>query len=176
MPLRQKEDCEYRQTTYHNGNRVQIEEHRRRSWPVRRVEAPPPVEAYTDFVLFPMKSVRSYPQSNSEQVSQSHPALRGRAAEPSSAHVTSAKHASKIRSRPVVLQGSATSTQKLRAESKAPSKSSAGLIPPPTPRPGRLPTPDLSDLDEAAFCDCGEKSHAVKYCTGCGMEIDPWSA
>jgi hypothetical protein len=44
--------------------------------------------------------------------------------------------------------------------------------PPPTPRPGRLPTPDIPDLEERPFCDCCEGSTRFKYCTSCGCGIE----
>jgi hypothetical protein len=38
--------------------------------------------------------------------------------------------------------------------------------PPPTPRLGRRPTPELSDLDEAPFCEC-DQAIVVKCCAAC---------
>ncbi|KAH6870030.1 hypothetical protein BKA58DRAFT_169854 [Alternaria rosae] len=177
MSEQKQEGYGYRQTTYHNGRGVQIEESRRRSWALRKVE--PPVQTYTDFVLYPLDNNHTYPRSSLRQVEQSHPALRGRATglgERHVTHVTSAKHVSKGKSKPVVIHGSAKSNRELPVESKGVSNSSAGPTPPPTPRLGRLPTPELDDLDEAPFCDCGVESHVIKRCTECGLEVDPWSA
>ena len=178
MPERQQQGDQYRQTTYHNGRSVQIEESRRRSWAVRKIDSP--VQAYTDFVLYPIENEHTYPQSRLQQVEQSHPAPRGLATGPGErhvTHVTSAKHVSKGRSLPVVLHGSAKSSQKLPLESKGGLHSCAEPTPPPTPRLGRLPTPDLDEMDEEVpFCDCDGESHVAKRCTECGMEVDPWSA
>ncbi|KAF2497829.1 hypothetical protein BU16DRAFT_326352 [Lophium mytilinum] len=44
--------------------------------------------------------------------------------------------------------------------------------PPPTPKMGRLPTPDIPDLDEKPFCNCCEESSRFKYCTSCGCGIE----
>lgn len=41
--------------------------------------------------------------------------------------------------------------------------------PPPTPLLRRLPSPELSDLDEAPFCECDE-AKVVPYCTLCRKE------
>ena len=178
MPDQKQEEDEYRQTTYHNGRSIQIEESRRRSWAVRKVDSP--VQTYADFVLYPVENERTSPRSSLQQVELPHPAPRGLAAGPGErhvTHVTSAKHTSKGRSLPVVLHGSAKSSQKLPLESKGDLRSSAGPTPPPTPRLGRLPTPDLDEMDEeAAFCDCGGESHVVKRCAHCGLEVDPWWA
>jgi hypothetical protein len=46
------------------------------------------------------------------------------------------------------------------------------LTPPPTPRLGRLPSPELSDLDEAPFCEC-DKIALRSYCNSCKKEFDP---
>lgn len=48
----------------------------------------------------------------------------------------------------------------------------AGPTPPQTPRSGRLPTPELSDLEDAPFCDCGVDAHVIKYCQGCNREVE----
>jgi len=42
---------------------------------------------------------------------------------------------------------------------------------PPTPLLGRLPTPELSDLDEIPFCDCCIDEQVVKRCASCGSEL-----
>jgi hypothetical protein len=44
--------------------------------------------------------------------------------------------------------------------------------PPPTPRLGRLPSPELPDLDEAPFCEC-DKAALMTYCMTCRKEVDP---
>lgn len=42
------------------------------------------------------------------------------------------------------------------------------LSPPPTPKIGRLPTPDLEPLDDAPFCDCCAETGIRNFCTNCG--------
>lgn len=42
------------------------------------------------------------------------------------------------------------------------------LSPPPTPRIGRLPTPDIELLDDTPYCDCCAKGGIRKFCTNCG--------
>ena len=39
------------------------------------------------------------------------------------------------------------------------------MTPPPVPMPPRLPTPDLSDVDEVAFWSCCSYSSSNKYST-----------
>ncbi|ORY11616.1 hypothetical protein BCR34DRAFT_317995 [Clohesyomyces aquaticus] len=46
------------------------------------------------------------------------------------------------------------------------------LTPPPTPKIGRLPTPELPDLDERPFCDCCVEAHVAKYCASCRCKLD----
>jgi len=177
MPDQKQEEDEYRQTTYHNGRSIQIEESRRRSWAVRKFDSP--VQTYADFVLYPVENEHTSQRSRLQQVELPHPAPRGLAAGPGErhvTHVTSAKNVSKGRSKTVVLHGELKSNRELLVESKGALHSSAGPTPPPTPRLGRLPTPDLDELDEAPFCDCGGDSHAVKRCAECVLEVDPWSA
>jgi hypothetical protein len=173
VPLKQKEAHEYRQTTYHRGSSVQIAESRRHPWAVRKVEQP--VQECSDFVLYPEENDHLYAQSGFEEVSsQSHPALRRRAAQPSSAHVTSAKQSIKLGPKPVILHTGRKASQELPLETKVVLHNAADPTPPATPRLARLPTPDFDDLDEAPFCDCGVESHVVERCTECGKEVDRW--
>jgi hypothetical protein len=44
--------------------------------------------------------------------------------------------------------------------------------PPPTPRLRRLPTPELSDLGDAPFCECDEVA-LRRYCNSCRKDMDP---
>lgn len=47
-------------------------------------------------------------------------------------------------------------------------ETSTSLIPPSAPRPRRLATPELSDIeDERQFCGCDCKRNACKCCTSC---------
>lgn len=43
--------------------------------------------------------------------------------------------------------------------------------PPPTPRLGLLPTPELPDLDEAPFCEC-DQAIVVRCCASCKKTVD----
>ncbi|KAI4911525.1 hypothetical protein J4E85_011194 [Alternaria conjuncta] len=80
MPDQKQQEDEYRQTTYHNGRSIQIEESRRRSWAVRKVDSP--VQTYADFVLYPVENERTSPRSKLQQVELPHPAPREVAAGP----------------------------------------------------------------------------------------------
>ncbi|KAG9185727.1 hypothetical protein G6011_07058 [Alternaria panax] len=171
---RQQQIHEYRQIAYRDGGNVQIAESRRPTWADRMVEAS--VQTYTDFVLYPKENKHSHLWGGFEEVSsQPHPARpRGAAGPSSEVHVTSAKHSSKVKLKPVILHAEAKSSQRVPLEGKVAVRSSASPTPPLTPRLGRLSTPELSDLDEAPFCDCGVASHVFKRCTNCNVEIDLW--
>ncbi|KAH8624437.1 hypothetical protein IG631_21176 [Alternaria alternata] len=172
--LKKQDTHEYRQTTYHDGSNVQIAESRRHRWADWKVE--PPVQGYTDFVLYPKGDEDSYSQSSFEQVSsQSHPAPRRKVAEPSSElHVTYAKRSSKVRSKSVILHTEAKSSEGLLWKTKTAMNSFAGPTPPPTPRLSRLSTPEFDDMDEAPFCGCDVEAHVVKRCTKCRKEVGLW--
>lgn len=172
-PEQLQESHVYRQTAYHNGAGFQIEESRRRSGVVRKVESP--TRAYVDFVLYPMNDVPLAPQSRTIQGFRRDPAPRSSPAEHSSkSHVTSAKRASRI-SKPVVIHEVSKSVNAKPDTAKSSYRTSSGPTPPPTPRLARLSTPDFPDLDEAGFCDCGIDAHVVRRCTSCNKEATPWS-
>jgi hypothetical protein len=56
------------------------------------------------------------------------------------------------------------------AEKNLASETWASLTPPPTPRMKRLPTPELSELDETSFCYCDDPTTQV-YCRSCRKQI-----
>jgi hypothetical protein len=158
----------YRQTTYQNVAGLQIEESLRRSGLVRKVESP--ARAYKDFVLFPVNSVPPAPQSQTVKGFRKDPASRSSPAEHSMSHVTSAKRASRNGPKSVVIHNPSKSMEPKSDTTKRSYRPSAGLTPPPTPRLARLLTPDLSDPDEAPFCDCGADAHVIRRCTSCNKE------
>ncbi|KAF2829770.1 hypothetical protein CC86DRAFT_174687 [Ophiobolus disseminans] len=69
----------------------------------------------------------------------------------------------------VVIATSKPVVTSIREKIQAPS-AWARSSPPPTPRLGRLETPELSDLDEAPFCNCGMASNT--YCKSCKQEAN----
>ena len=163
----------YRQTMYHDGASVCIEESRR-SGVARKVE--PSTETFVDFVLYPTSSTESTPRSHPHEALHNHPAPKRRVAGSNSyPHVTSAKHSSRSRAKPAIVHGALGSSELLGIGARSALQSSAGPTPPPTPRLKRLPTPELPGLDEAPFCDCGVGEHIVKRCTVCSKEVDLWS-
>ncbi|KAE8867932.1 hypothetical protein PTNB29_01843 [Pyrenophora teres f. teres] len=162
-----------RQTMYRDGAGFQIAESRRHSGMVRKAGSS--TQAYVDFVLYPSDDLPVSRKSYSGETFHQHPAPRRRAAEPvSGLHVTSAKHLSKARPKPVIVQQAIQSSRTLSDKTKASSQTASDPRPPPTPWLARLPTPELSDLDEALFCDCGAAGHVVNCHTSCGKENDLW--
>lgn len=88
-------------------------------------------------------------------------------------HVTFAKHSHKPKV--VVVASPRMSSKQLPGDDSA-FKGWEEPTPPPTPRLGRLPTPDLSDLEDAPFCGCDSKATIVRYCTSCKKHAEPCSS
>lgn len=171
-PSYHEETRRYRQTMYHDKAGVQIAESRRRGGGARKVESP--TQTYTDFVLYPTDSIKSSSRSHSYDSSRcSAPKVRERESY-SIPHVTSAKHSSKVRPKPAIIQRALEPRRKLSGEEKRSFYFPEEPTPPPTPRLTRLPTPELPDLKEAPFCDCGVGVHVVKRCRICNKEVDLW--
>ena len=167
--LQQRGLYDYRQTTYRSGAGLQIAESRRHSGVVSEVGSS--TQAYADFVLFPTAGISVPFQILSGEALHQRPAPRRRTADPvSELHVTSAKHLAKARPKPVIDQQSSKSSRTLSDRTKTSSDPKRPL----TPRSARLSTPELSDLDEALFCDCGVAGHVVKCCIACGKEFNLW--
>ncbi|XP_014560232.1 hypothetical protein COCVIDRAFT_89753 [Bipolaris victoriae FI3] len=172
IPSHKEEARRYRQTMYHDKAGVQIAESRRRAGGARKVESP--TQTYTDFVLYPMDSINPSSRSRSYDSSRcSAPKVRERESY-STPHVTSAKHSSKARQKPAIIQRALEPRRQLSGEEKRRFYFPEESTPPPTPRSFRLSTPELPDIKEAPFCGCGVRGHIVKYCKSCNKEVDLW--
>lgn len=163
---------DYRQTVYHDKAGVRIAECRRRAGVTHRVESS--TRTYVDFILYPADSTQSSSKAHT------HGSLRRavpdmKPGESSRAHVTHAKHSSRSRPKPTIIQRASEPRRILPNGDKMSFSFSGEPTPPPTPRLSRLPTPELPELKEAPFCDCGIKSHMVKRCRTCRKEVDLWS-
>lgn len=162
---------EYRQTVYHDGTMRHVAESRRHPRTIDKVEAPH--QAYADWVLYPEPDVTAFSYEHLVGSSLCSPII-GRSSQDATLarHVTPPKRLSKAK--PIIVQTS-KSDRSTSTKIQSSYYRSAGPTPPPTPRPSRLPTPDLSDLEEGALCDCGVKAHIVKYCTSCKKQSNSWS-
>lgn len=169
----QAEAHDYRQTIYHDKAGVQIAECRRRARVTRRVE--PSSQTYVDFVLYPADSIQ--PSSKVHTHDSPCRAVPQRKSSESSSkpHVTFAKHSSRIKPKPAIIQQASEPQRILSSGVKTTSSFSGEPTPPPTPRLPRLPTPELPEFRETPFCNCGIRSHVVKRCRTCSKEVDIWS-
>ncbi|USP81050.1 uncharacterized protein yc1106_08324 [Curvularia clavata] len=165
----QAEVHDYRQTMYHDKAGVQIAECRRRAGVTRKVE--PSTQTYVDFILYPESSIDSSSKAHIHDYSRrALPDMK--LGESSKPHVTSAKDSSRSRPKPAIIQRTSESRRMLPSGEKMSSYFSGEPTPPPTPRMLRLPTPELPDLKEAPFCNCGIRGHVVKRCRTCSKEVD----
>ncbi|KAH7561865.1 hypothetical protein BM1_02969 [Bipolaris maydis] len=169
---RQEETCRYRQTIYHDKAGVQIAESRRRAAGARKVDLP--TQTYTDFVLYPTDSIEPSSRSHSYDSSRCSASKFRERESYSTPHVTSAKHSSKARQKPAIIQRALEPRRILSGDEKRQIYLPEESTPPPTPRSTRLSTPELPDLKEVPFCDCGVGGHIVKYCKTCNKEVDRW--
>ncbi|KAF2257350.1 hypothetical protein BU26DRAFT_42352 [Trematosphaeria pertusa] len=154
----------YRQIDYYDGKVLRISESRRRS---HVTSSQPPLPAGQ--IYSPVShgdAVLSSPISTSPGIR--HGASSSERDLGSRRHVTSESRKAKA----IIIQNpiprkvvDVEENPRLRTESPN------MPTPPATPRIERLPTPDLSDLDETPFCDCCIEAHVVKYCASCGEEL-----
>ncbi|KAH8730607.1 hypothetical protein GQ44DRAFT_606427 [Phaeosphaeriaceae sp. PMI808] len=79
---------------------------------------------------------------------------------------------SKTRSAPIIITTPRGISLNNRKDTEA-FQSWLEPTPPPTPHLIRLATPELSDLDEAPFCECDSMAAFVICCTSCKREAGP---
>ncbi|EOA90879.1 uncharacterized protein SETTUDRAFT_158375 [Exserohilum turcica Et28A] len=172
-PLHWEKHHGYRQTMYHDKAGIRIAESRRRSGVAGKVE--PSTQPYVDFVLYPVEHTQ-YSSKNCSQDVSYHAAPKTRAAASySRPHVTSAKHSSINRPEPAIIHAATEQSRTLSGGETTPFQLSGEPTPPPTPRVARLSTPELAELIEAPFCECGVERQIVRCCKTCSKEADLWS-
>lgn len=161
----------YRQVDYHDGKGVQVVESRRRAPVTSKSISAPRVDARSQ--THPKKQAPAY--SRTYQTSSQAPQRRSTSASSLSAqigHVTPRSLPRKSRGQVVIVQGGVSVAVDFGKKDVT-----VGLATPlPTPKIGRLPTPELEDLDERPFCECCVDVRVVKYCAACGCQMDSWKS
>jgi hypothetical protein len=161
---------QYRTAKYHDGQMIRIEESRRCQATVEPVTGNVSVQR-TRQLRRQHNSYHLHQSSHSNGDGE-----KARSTTESSlataGHVTSAHLPSrKLTAKPILIQA-----QPVKEVQKPKISSSFDayeiLTPPPTPRIGRLATPDLPELEAFPFCHCCEERNIVKYCTSCGSEME----
>lgn len=157
----------YRRTDYCDGSSIRIVESRRRP---RKVESTSPVpslhtsSARTSSSSFPSQRVKT------SQPSSCSSSLVGRKSSGPKGHVI--PYSSQPSRAKTVVVHSSFLAKPARSCTTSQKHGADPLTPPPTPRMGRLPTPELDDLDQRPFCDCCIGMGSVKYCASCGQSLD----
>ncbi|KAF2116479.1 hypothetical protein BDV96DRAFT_598386 [Lophiotrema nucula] len=162
----------YRVSQYYDGKAVRVQESRRRP----HVIGYPKQSMSKDFLLFDTESKENTAIDSKSTNESSHSRrspkstsmqLRTRG----ETHVTRVKPcAPRAKAQAVIIHApSPTRTQK--SEALLLIQKTSMPTPPPTPKLGRLSTPELSDLDDAPFCDCCVQEPIVKYCASCGCSL-----
>lgn len=171
----------YREVVYHDGRgRFTTDSHRRprtMSW----VESTPVFHPscgsrLSDQSVLPLRNQTSTLEtSHTAHLSRTVVPLRGQ-------HVTVAKYTPKPRPKVIVEPQKRRSEPKNTSESFQIFNESQGphrqywtevSTPPSTPRPRRLSTPELSDIEDRPFCYCDSQKNVVMYCTSCRRQVDP---
>jgi len=167
---------EYRRVESHDGSIVRVQEYRRHvSSPAGSGQTSGSRNFATDAEGSSMKSAnRSDAHREKPRQAVVEVGAKPRQSE-TDRHVTMiSPRPNRSRGKPVIIQQSPDASKDM---TKAQLKNTGFFqnaipSPPPTPRLGRLPTPDIPELDESPFCDCCDGSSRFKYCTFCGCEID----
>jgi hypothetical protein len=158
----------YRKTEFRVGGVVLIEESRRDhrrtvSSPPRRHELPIMVVSYDNIDDLGHSELHL----NVQPVK-----VKG---DPTEYHVTGlGKPIRRLKQRPVVIHTPVPNRVSSAADLAKDSRKSDNQAPPPTPRIQRLPTPELSDLEESPFCDCCGGEHLTsrhKHSVSCRTNL-----
>jgi hypothetical protein len=164
------------QMVYDDGSGRRIVESRRR---FRRVSGTR-TSAKTARIGYsnpPISNVMPFPSDPWAIEEQKHPTSRAPPKTDLASHVTCAKQLrSPSKSKAVIIVDPSMRTANKACQTKYSLQEHVELTPPPTPRLSRLETPELSDLEDTPFCDCGADAYILKRCTCCGLEISSRAA
>jgi hypothetical protein len=156
----------YRAVKYYDGDIVRILETRRREGV--EIAASNPEEhnhPRTSGTRYLLPTVGPAPLNGPGPGSRSR-TIREQSTNPK--HVTT-----KLNAKPVVVHATAPNKIRKSKSTDNPAPKVHELpTPPPTPRMGRLETPELSDLEDNPFCDCCQDVRLVKYCASCGSRLN----
>ncbi|KAF2741041.1 hypothetical protein EJ04DRAFT_112712 [Polyplosphaeria fusca] len=172
--LQSKSTAQYRISEYHDGKSIRIQESRRRSAGTDEPRRSPTHRPrYYSESFEGSLSVRATPLLDSDdQYGLYHPTAQIENAwvyhvTPVGSRVSSPT----VRPKAVVIQSPKPVKGSKRTNPTWVEKQ-AMPTPPPTPKlGGRLPTPDIPELNEAPFCGCCVSPHVVRYCASCGRDI-----
>jgi hypothetical protein len=163
-----------RQTVYDDGRSRCIVEHRRRSEMVRDIEANH-IE-HSSVWSIPDINMKKTPNLQYLGRSQSPSFAASSTRSPREALTSSRDKDAKPlsnKTKAVVIVPVSLETNELSVTKRNGTSQHWGEpTPPPTPRLTRLPTPELSDLGDAPFCECDEVA-LRRYCNSCRKDIDP---
>jgi hypothetical protein len=162
-PERLSSSKKHHQTVYDDGRRQYIVERRRRADTVLEADA-------VDFRHRVSSKVSQRDAMTSSEhllssFSRSYPSTKDSAISGSLASRDGLSKKSNT-SRAVVITTAVSNI----LEKNLASETWANPTPPPTPRMKRLPTPELSDLDETPFCPCDDPTTQA-YCRSCRKQV-----
>ncbi|KAF2659456.1 hypothetical protein K491DRAFT_196013 [Lophiostoma macrostomum CBS 122681] len=159
-----EETAGYRIVEYRNGSVVCVQETRRRP---RHHQAKSDAGQYSRTHHYELFDMRNNPTS-SVIVESVHCSIEAKEKMNLPLyHVTSLPMRPRAK-KPVITQEAADTDD--HATIGQPLRFPAMLTPPSTPKIERLPTPELPEVEECAFCDCCEAGpHVVHYCASCGV-------
>lgn len=161
----------YRQMEYHNGNAVRTIESRR---PLR-ISSTESVQVAHNLAAKSREGHVKSP-SRSQKTSQLSQAISTSSTQRQlHVHMHQNDHvipkSPKSKAQVVILQGSVSVSVDFKGRGRTPHFNIDLSTPPPTPKLGRLATPELDDVDDRPFCDCCSDRQAMNYCAGCGCEL-----
>lgn len=164
-PYKRASGSKYRKVEYNDGEVVRIQETRRRQpskEPVPNLNSDSQTR-HIENAQHPDAKVPALLKGQGDCYSSK----RTPAQSNENRHVTAKSNA-----KPVLVQANTTKVRNSRTKANPVLATPMLPTPPPTPRMGRLETPELTDLEDSPFCDCCEDLKQVKYCASCGVKLD----
>jgi len=159
----------HHRTVYEDGRGRCIVESLRRSSMKTRADAVLEIQHHSPSEAWDAKRSQEYSSPASSPSYPSSSASSTRSAKLSRDNVSAGRSPKRPKPKVVIVTASEFHALDDRLEVQSSSRWTEPT-PPPTSRLERLPTPELSDLDEGPFCDCDDESAQVAYCRSCENE------